>query len=191
MACQGKPARSAVADRGVSDATLKANPNRAINPFKPNSESNWIMGQTDTSIQEPLNKTSYRADSPPFQSTQNSMRRKAAPPIPKKPTNLTNTTEVLHATTLTIHTSRPSETQAQRMTRKSQHSHQTETPQNAPKHLLSSDSLRSQAGAENGVVSMSIIDRPSLPPRPNVDLLDQEEGEDAKGIPSLKPLRLG
>ena len=118
------------------------------------------------------------------------MSRKVAPRIPKKPTNLTKFPEALHATELIERASRLSETQAQQTARNSQNSHQNKIPQYGPEHVTNKGDQGSRAGTDYSAVTMANIDRPSLPPRPNVDLLDQEE-EDAKSIPSLKPLRLG
>ena len=169
---------------------MKPNPNRPINPFKSHNKPDWISRQISTGDQESFETNTLKADSPTSQSEHDSFSRKAAPPIPKKPTTLTKPTELLRATELTKQAERLGEIQAQHVVANREMSNQTRTPQNILQHSTDNSSHGVRPNTEDGVDSKLEVDRPSLPPRANVNLMDHEE-DDAKGIPSLKPLRLG
>ena len=136
---------------------------------------------------------------PTPRSTQNNMNRKAAPPVPKKPINLTHPAEDLENARMVVlsdephetwtQSSRPSSSQSQRADpSNTQGSHQAGSLKYLHRQATSKNSFRKQANAGNGHVSSPDPYRPSLPPRPQIDLMDQDE-DGANNIPSLEPLR--
>ena len=139
------------------------------------------------------------SQSPTLYTTHKDISRKAAPPVPKKPTNLAKSIETLEVARTAIPPNglHRAQTQSSLSTPSQgqyaglwgiQSSYHARSSQGTQRQVTGDDDIGKEAGADSISASHSNLDRPTLPPRPQIDLMDKDE-DDAKNIPSLKPLR--